>query len=626
MAGVTNREFWDFRVKTRAQFTKLAEQIANIDTSGGGGVLELTSKMVVDALGYTPYNANNPANYITSAALAPYALKADIPSLVGYATEDFVNNKLQNYTTTEDLVENYASKSDLESAINDIDLSIYLKTEDAEDTYATKDFVTTKLLDYAPLTSVQGFENRIGGLEGAVPQLNKRVATVEGKVSSLNETVSTGENNLLDRVNTIETDYVTSGKLESAINGIDLSVYLLKADLTKSRIQSTLGISDWALAATKPSYAWSEITSRPTALSQFTDDVVTGKYLPLSKFQVAEVADPSTVYLQSGIYRQSDGSHLAVGTSGWSQFITLFAGGDNWAQMYFSYDGRLHYRVATFEGGDPANIPWTAIITEKNIGNYNAGSATKLQTPRTLWGQSFDGTAKIGGDITLNALQDGRQLSIQQSGEIKFSTPPDNGWVTGLSIYANDKTTLLTSAFGVHGLREDVLYAFIGGTYDNPNVVVQDDTGYVGIGTINPEERLHVNGTIKSGNLSVSNQIGVKTIVGKGFGLYSSDTNPYLELNQNGKFVYLQMMGDNGMVALGSTASKSLVVNAAGFVSVNRGYVNPTEALDVGGNILASGNINATSITINGVTITASNGSITVNGNVFATGDITGGV
>ncbi|MBQ2417747.1 MAG: hypothetical protein II282_06100, partial [Alistipes sp.] len=123
MAGVTNREFWDFRVKTRAQFTKLAEQIANIDTSGGGGISELTSKMVVDALGYTPYNANNPANYITASALTPYALKTDIPSLVGYATEDFVNNQLGDY--------------------------------------ATKDYVTTKLVDYAPLTSVQGFENRI---------------------------------------------------------------------------------------------------------------------------------------------------------------------------------------------------------------------------------------------------------------------------------------------------------------------------------------------------------------------------------------------------------------------------------------------------------------------------------
>ena len=84
MAGVTNREFWDFRVKTRAQFAKLAEQIANIDTSGGGGISDLTSKMVVDALGYTPYNATNPANYITEAALSPYAKTADVSNT--YAT------------------------------------------------------------------------------------------------------------------------------------------------------------------------------------------------------------------------------------------------------------------------------------------------------------------------------------------------------------------------------------------------------------------------------------------------------------------------------------------------------------------------------------------------------------
>jgi hypothetical protein len=57
--------------------------------------------------------------------------------------------------------------------------------------------------------------------------------------------------------------------------------------------------------------------------------------------------------------------------------------------------------------------------------------------------------------------------------------------------------------------------------------------------------------------------------------------------------------------------------------NVGIGNTSPAERLDVSGNIKASGNINATSITINGVTITASNGSITVNGNVPATGSIT---
>ena len=44
------------------------------------------------------------------------------------------------------------------------------------------------------------------------------------------------------------------------------------SNFTKANIKSTLGISDWALASSKPTYNWSEIDSRPTALSQFSND------------------------------------------------------------------------------------------------------------------------------------------------------------------------------------------------------------------------------------------------------------------------------------------------------------------------------------------------------------------
>ena len=41
------------------------------------------------------------------------------------------------------------------------------------------------------------------------------------------------------------------------------------------------------------------------------------------------------------------------------------------------------------------------IIHSDNIGSYNAGSATKLQTARTIWGHSFDGTSNIDGSIVM---------------------------------------------------------------------------------------------------------------------------------------------------------------------------------------------------------------------------------
>lgn len=45
---------------------------------------------------------------------------------------------------------------------------------------------------------------------------------------------------------------------------------------TKANIKNALGIADWALAANKPSYTWTEIGSRPTALSAFTNDLGLG--------------------------------------------------------------------------------------------------------------------------------------------------------------------------------------------------------------------------------------------------------------------------------------------------------------------------------------------------------------
>lgn len=85
-----------------------------------------------------------------------------------------------------------------------------------------------------------------------------------------------------------------------------------KSDFTYDNIKNTLQISDWALGSKKPTYTYSEISGTPTSLknpyalswsgsssgsydgssaqsivlptnlSQFTDDIVAGNYLPLS--------------------------------------------------------------------------------------------------------------------------------------------------------------------------------------------------------------------------------------------------------------------------------------------------------------------------------------------------------
>ena len=70
--------------------------------------------------------------------------------------------------------------------------------------------------------------------------------------------------------------------------------------------------------------------------------------------------------------------------------IGLHSGGAT-AQFYFSRYKALYYRSSTDED-------WNRVAYTSD----NVASATKLQTARTIWGQSFDGTADISGILLLN--------------------------------------------------------------------------------------------------------------------------------------------------------------------------------------------------------------------------------
>jgi hypothetical protein len=92
--------------------------------------------------------------------------------------------------------------------------------------------------------------------------------------------------------------------------------------------------------------------------------------------------------------------------------------------------GYLGFRDVGTPGFFDAN--WNAyyLLHSGNIGDYNAGSATKLQTARTIWGQSFDGTGNVGDAgksqwVFLNSGGDG--IYIHGSGVSWHDS--SNGWI-----------------------------------------------------------------------------------------------------------------------------------------------------------------------------------------------------
>ena len=100
----------------------------------------------------------------------------------------------------------------------------------------------------------------------------------------------------------------------------------------------------------------------------------------------------------------------------------------------------------------------------------NVASATKLQTARTIWGQSFDGTANVSGNMT-------------GVGTITFS----NGAAVSVDIYGNlkHKDSTATNSWQVT-------------TYDGVNLICARNDGNVGFGTTIPVEKCHINGNARA--------------------------------------------------------------------------------------------------------------------------------
>ena len=160
-------------------------------------------------------------------------------------------------------------------------------------------------------------------------------------------------------------------------------------------------------------------------------------------------------------------------------------------------------------------------ITSSASISGNAGSATKLATSRTIWGQSFNGTSDIAGLLnTNNGIKvNGVWIGLLQNGNVTTGTVDS---APNANLYLN---------------------------YSSPNnVYIVTGGGKVGIGTTSPRGKLDVNGDIFAYNIYgdwIGNSSGKSFSIGANGGYaIDIDTNNVLNLRKgikiNGIVIGLQ--------------------------------------------------------------------------------------
>lgn len=245
----------------------------------------------------------------------------------------------------------------------------------------------------------------------------------------------------------------------------------------------------WAKAATKPSYAWNEITGKPSefnpAAHSHSFASLLNKPTTLQGYGITDAASISHTHAFSQLrdkpttidgygivdtfktYREFN---FAPDVSGYYAVMTTKSGiGDDWRHI-ISMDWSkndsvnwisqlalptqrnesVYYRKNEADGKQIKDAKWIKIWDEKNLtklsqltddivsGKYlpldsNAVSATKLKDSRLIWGQSFDGTGNIDGMLTVkHAGSSGVKLtSTSDESSYRCQCTGGNEWVFG---------------------------------------------------------------------------------------------------------------------------------------------------------------------------------------------------
>lgn len=203
----------------------------------------------------------------------------------------------------------------------------------------------------------------------------------------------------------------------------------------------------------------------------------------------------------------------------------------------------------------------------------HANSATKLQTPRTIWGQSFDGTGNVNGTIYINNSNSSNgaiRLNSDRSSNARISAIDDQViFNTGNAIRFGETAWDWNQWAGLKYNHSDktIYLGIANGSIFNANSPQSDGTlRLAGIKTVTPDSgaRIGGSGSLYIGNANNSGWVYVQDMC-------SQVNSSYWNITQNGSAIFKSLTVNDVISCNSISVSKNAVI--AGNLSVN-GLIN----------------------------------------------------
>lgn len=295
--------------------------------------------------------------------------------------------------------------------------------------------------------------------------------------------------------------------------------------------------------------------------------------------------------------------------NGWGTLLVIGSidGASN-HQLAFTGNNRMFIRCAYGTSNNYNTKDWaTVALTSDNV-----ASATKLQTPRTIWGQSFDGTGNVNGTIYINnsdsengaiilnnnvntharisAIKD--QVVFNTGAAIRFGA---TNWE--YSDWAGLKYDTVANAIYL-GIADGTVFNYYSNKRSNGTLK------FPGITTITPDSGARIGGSgadLFLGNANNSAWVKVQDIC--------SQTNSSLwSIRQDGNAYFKNIY--SGAATINGNLSVDGLISNKGILPANYEFNNKGTSCYVSADALCSGITAITdSIQINQVTVQYSNDS-----------------